>query len=545
MSSRFDKSEAVIAGLVSIVYLLLTSLPYLAGYAAQNEASVFSGAALDRQDYAVHLASMQLGARGEWQYQLQFTAEPHPGAYVKLGYVFLGHVARWLGMTIPGTYQLGRIAFGLAACLAVYWLLGQILFTRLARLVALGLALFGSGLGWLEWLFHWSPQAGVSPIDFWLIDPYLFLGGMAFPHFSLITALLAIMTGLFLHLRRGSSGWLWGLLALCAAMSQLIQPFAPFVLDLAMAGVLGLDLIKGRKNLINQIGGLCLVGLAQMPLLIYNQHVFTSNPVWAAFSAQNITLSPKIEYYLFGFGIFWPFAILGLVQVVKNWTQAPDQSREYPQINMDGLGLVAIWCGAALLLAFWPLNIQRRFMQAYTLPLGILASAGFIWLVEGQKHAKLVVGLAKHKSSLGLGFVLLSAISSLYLGFGLSLQMPLRPAALFDPAALVQAVDWLPTQAVAGEVVLASEQTSQLVAARTGLRVYFGHPIETIAYQSKARLVENFYAGRSDQEWISRSQIGWVIYGPAENNAGRTGLDYPFLRLAFQNNSVKVYQVTP
>jgi hypothetical protein len=123
--------------------------------------------------------------------------------------------------------------------------------------------------------------------------------------------------------------------------------------------------------------------------------------------------------------------------------------------------------------------------------------------------------------------------------------MPLRPIPLFDPAALVQAVDWLSTQAGVGEVVLASEQTSQLVAARTGLRVYFGHPIETIAYQSKARLVENFYAGRSDQEWISRSQIGWVIYGPAENNAGRTGLDYPFLRLAFQNNSVKVYQVTP
>ena len=69
---------------ISLLILLMSSLPYLVGYSSQTEEKVFGGAVLDRQDYAVHLATMQLGADGEWQYSFRFTTEDHQGAYVKM-----------------------------------------------------------------------------------------------------------------------------------------------------------------------------------------------------------------------------------------------------------------------------------------------------------------------------------------------------------------------------------------------------------------------------------------------------------------------------
>jgi hypothetical protein len=541
MFSRIHKGELPALVAISCLFLLLTSLPYLVGYAVQDQARVFSGAVLDRQDYAVHLASMHMGARGTWQYHMEFTTEEHPGAYVKLTYIFLGHVATWLGISIPATYQLARLFSGLLACLAIYWLITEIFPHGIVRWMAFGLVLFGAGLGWLQLLLHWSPQPGVSPIDFWLIDAYIFQGEMAFPHFSMVTALLALMAGTFLRARQARAG-LWAGVALFAVISQFIQPFAPLTIDLAMTSIVGLDMFRRRKLPTKELLGLGIVAIAQVPLLVYNLLVFSSNLVWANFSAQNITLSPTPVYYLLGFGFVWLFVLPGLWLAVRSvWWEDQNAGIDIG-INRDGLLLAAFWCGIALLLAYLPWNLQRRFMHAYMLPLGLLAGAGFAWLLSIGTRRSWQRWLQKYQGSVALSFVLLNALSSLYLCLGYSLFVAERTPTLFDPVGQVQAVDWLSQHAQPGEAVLASETTSQLVVARAGLPVYFGHPIETMNYAIKKNQVAAFFTGEGDQDLLVKNHLRWVITPAGEQDAM---LHYSCLQLAYQNSSSQVYRVQP
>ena len=293
--------------------LLLSTVPYLVAYSVQTPDQIFNGAIFDRQDYAVHLATMQLGEQGEWAYRMRFTSEPQQGAYVKLGYIFLGHLARLLGGNIPLTYQVSRLLFGALACLGIYTLASQCFVDVGWRRVAFLLAALGAGLGWLQLIFGWLPQKDISPIDFWLIDGFIFFGILALPHISAVTALLSAMLVGGISYQRRPALWKWIAVALAAIVIQTIQPYAPVLADVGLMGAFAvLWLLRGRVDR-KELVFLVSLAVIQVPLLAYNAGILTAGPYWRAFVSQNVTLSPPLSYYLWGYGLLWLFAILGVI----------------------------------------------------------------------------------------------------------------------------------------------------------------------------------------------------------------------------------------
>jgi hypothetical protein len=137
----------------------------------------------------------------------------------------------------------------------------------------------------------------------------------------------------------------------------------------------------------------------------------------------------------------------------------------------------------------------------------------------------------------------ISSISTLLLVCNYSINMVSRPAALFEPTDLVQAVDWLGKHGSPADVVLAAEPTSQLVAIRTPLRLYFGHEMETLHYEEKSQAVQRFYQGESPPGWLEAQGITWVIFGPNEAEWLQTPLESPGMKIAYQNQSVIVYRI--
>ncbi len=140
--------------------------------------------------------------------------------------------------------------------------------------------------------------------------------------------------------------------------------------------------------------------------------------------------------------------------------------------------------------------------------------------------------------------------SSLYISTGGALYASLRPPNLFDPASLVDAVDWLGEHAGTGDAVMASERSGLLIPPRTGLQTYIGHPIETLDYAEKALMAEAFYAegGMTIEErrqLLASCGCDWVMLGPYESQDENTvALDLPMeLTLAYQGVSVSIYQV--
>src|SRR5215216_5754781 len=92
------KKDLLWISVVSILILILSSIPTWAGYQAATKELRFRGIFFDSQDYAVHIATMQAARQGEWAYRFRFTTEPHNAVHIRLFYIALGHVSKWLGL---------------------------------------------------------------------------------------------------------------------------------------------------------------------------------------------------------------------------------------------------------------------------------------------------------------------------------------------------------------------------------------------------------------------------------------------------------------
>ena len=539
---------AVLAGAA-----LVGLLPYWVGYRSQTPEWVFSGALWDRMDYSVHIGTMWLGQQGDWAYRFRFTAEPQPGSYVKSFYILLGHAARWSGLSLEVVYHVGRVVFGMLSGLAAYAWLALTFPDLRRRRVAFLLALFGSGLGWLQMVLGWQVTPDEWPIDFWLMDGYLYFGMLVFPHYAAATALMVGMVSGYLAYLRSGRGWTLAGAALAGLPLQVIQPFAPLLPFTAMAGALAaLGWTKGWRSarFRRAFAVLALVGLVQVPLLAYNLFVF-SQPVWRQFSAQNLTHSPSWASYLLGFAIFWPLAVLGagwLAGQLAGQRRLPvSADGERPGVALDALAAALTWVSAALFLAFVPNNLQRRFMHAISLPLTILAVQGLYGVLFPWVERRGWLGLARRQNLIVVLLIVLAGLSSLELVVGMTWHAATRPEGLFERAGLEEAVLWLDQTAETGDVALAARQTSLFVAERSGLTLFAGHGVETLNALAKAQDVEDFYAGQAVPGWLERCGCQWVIYGPHERQIG-PGPGAAFagqLEPVYQNPEVIIYRVRP
>jgi len=542
MRCGVTRSEWAWALAVSSLVLLMSCIPYLTGYAVQTPEWAFGGAVFDRPDYNVHLASIQSGLRGEWQYPMLHTSENAGPAYVKLFYIVVGQVGRWLPLSASALYQGARLVCGLWMLLTMYVFAACFLWPVVLRRTAFLLLVFGSGLGWLMLLLRWQPSK-ISPIDFWMMDLYGFFSLLTFPHFSAMMALLWTAALAFLaHWSPGASKGRWLVTGVIASvLAQAIQPFAPLILDTILAGYAVWGWLRHRKINWREVWSLAILGMAQLPLLVYSTVLFQGDPVWQSFTRQNLTLSPPPIYYLLGLGLPGVLALWG------GWLLA---QRRWSKVR-----LLLVWTMGVAILIYLPTQFQRRFTEAVMGPVAVLAVMG---LSRGVlRHSrKLRRWLARtgypYRRARGLMLVLIliaAMPSSLYLVFGGALITASRSVSLFDSGDVVQAVDWLGSQSDWQAAVFSAERTGSLIPARIGHRVYLGHPIETADYAAKSENVKRFFGdAMTDAERQSMLREGgcrFVFYSPAERALGTFRPDTAgFLRLRYSNATVKVYELS-
>ncbi len=543
MNSRVSRDEWCWVAAGVLIVMLLSSLPVIAGNLAQTEDVRFSGAVYDRQDYAVHLATMHLGASGSWGYRLEFTTEEHPARFIKLAYLLLGKVASGLGLSFGLAYEVARVLAGMGFVLALYALASLLTETVKLRAMAVTLAVFASGIGWLQLILHWVPRVDISPIDFWLIDAFAFFGMMTLPHFSLalLLTLVMLIAGKSLLKEGGFRAPI--VVGACGLLIVAIEPTMVVIADLALLGLtIGLWR-ETEKPTLASLGRLMLAGSAQAPLLAYNYWALGSHPVWEEFTAQFIHQSPPPIYYLAGFGLLLPFALWGA------WVS-------WRRKNPIGI-MLAFWALCASALVYAPVSFQRRFAMGLSIPLGILAAYGFwfgfaAWLRRRGKAGGVALWEFVYQRRWALAgiWMLFSGFSSLYLVFGGVTLASLRPATLFDPRDVIRAVDWLGENAMPEDSVFSAERTGLVIPARTGLRAYLGHPIETVDYDRKERIVGSFYSatGMSDEvRAVTLFETGceWLFVGPYERAISDfEPRNIPGVEIAYQNPTVKLYRVT-
>jgi hypothetical protein len=516
--------------ILGVVALLLSSAPYLAGYAAQTPDRVFGGAVFDLPDYDSHLAKMQQGLRGEWLYRLLFTAEEHDGALLQTFYVALGHFARSTGLSLPLTYHLARVAFGALFFVTAFRFIAAFHPPPAVRRAAFTLVAFSSGLGWLAQMVAPAAEGGISPIDFWLIDANSFFSIMMFPHFTVAMAcLLEIFTRLLSQVGATSSASIRAQILALTALSFLLTFVHPYAIAIVIAPAVLFGLVQGlRRRPLSRQGWLLAgaTGLGAGPILIYNAAVFTSQPVFRAWSTQNVTPSPPPIYYLLGFGLVLAFALAGL--------------RGFMREQGDRAVFVFSWVAVVCLLIYLPIGIQRRFVEGVHVPLSVMAAYGL---------SEIAARLPARRRFVAINLLLaLASMSNVYMVVGYSVTAATRSPSLFHSSDLVAAIDWLGANSVWTDTVLATEVTGRLIPARIGHRVALGHAIETLNYPERKRDVAAFFAtDTADAErkaMLERLGVQYVLRGDAERSLG--GFDPArgdYLREVYRSGDVVVYRV--
>lgn len=519
---------------VSVLLLIVTSLPYLLAYQRAGEAWQFSGFVLGVDDGNSYIAKMLRGAEGDWLFRSPYSAAQQDGFLAFLPYLMLGKLTSQPGQheQLVALFQLYRWAGGFALAFAVYAFAGLFLVQRKQRQLAALLALAGGGLGWLAMFGLGALWGERVPLEFYSPESFGFLSLFSLPHLEVSRALLLFGLAAFLRPAPGWLGWvLPGLLWLVLGFFQPLTIASGWAVLGMFVMVRGIDcLLQARRGdpdcraaLRRDLLRAIVTGAISLPWVVYNFAAFQLDPYLHGWSQQNIILSPPPADYLLAYAVMLPLGVLGLRGL---WRQ-----------DSRAAALLAGWLTAFPILAYFPYPLQRRLPEGIWVALAVLGTAGLFQLARRwRKIAAPLVAL----SFLPAAFLVLGGL--------LSAWTPQEP--VFIPAHQVRAFQFLRGIAAKDDTVLASFALSNRIPAWAAVRTITGHGPESIgAKEIEPRIERFFQAEISEEERLSLIRdygIRFVIVeADDKSGAGWNDSIAGFLELVYIDSSgaIAVYQV--
>lgn len=534
----------------SLFVVALTLVPYLNAAVNAPAGYTFSGLLVDPWDGNTYLAKMRQGYAGEWLFRLPFTSEDQDGIFVYTFYLGLGHLARLTGLPLIGLYHGVRVLSGLILLLTLYRLAAELTADQVARRWAFGLGAFASGLGFFSLL-----AGHHTSVDLRVPEANTFLSILTNPHFPLsfaleVGAILSVLGCAGNHAptdRAGGNRRRWiGVLALAVAL-VLVAPYLAPAVWIAIGGALLVSRRRLRGDRRRRwywwaaVGRAALLVGVMTPFLLYDFIISSRNPAIASWSAQALMASPGVLSYVLGFGILLPLAVVGAVKVWRD---------EHPV----GWALL-FWIGAISILVYAPSQLQRRFVAGVHVPLAVLAGIGLAALLAHVARWFNVPG--GHRASTGrwVRRGLLSVVHVLTVPTNVMLVVFLLAgpnqvgAYTYLTEGESAALRWLDEHTTPESVVLAPPKLSNLIPGRTGARVVYGHPMETIDAAHKKREVEAYYHDQLDaletMAMFERYQVTYVVFDPREFSYKE--MDEIWVpvsaRLAYNANGVLIFEL--
>ncbi|MCP5094589.1 MAG: hypothetical protein GY943_03440, partial [Chloroflexi bacterium] len=547
--------------LVTILFILLTLVPYGLGYLTALPDSLFTGLIMNPEDAQTYWAKMVQGFNGAWFYTIPFTPEPHEPAMVGVFYVWLGQLARGLGLSITAVWHLSRSFSTLILCLTTFGFVSAFTPNKQTRWTAYLLALFGSGLGWILFILRQTYWLNAFPIDFKQPGAHIFFTAMTFPHITIGTACILVsiwsLKSLTINNQQSTinrqpltsqftihNSLLIILLAnVSNAILAIAYPFLTYLI-IGTAVLLWLSLTIPKRTILWQTGfKLAATMILPAPLFIYYAYVLQTNDIFRLWDIQAGTPSPPWPHYLVAFG---PYLLLAIIF----WWKRPSQRPTYTTLWM--------WIILVALLLYAPLRPQRRFVQGIHVPLSILAAMSVQQVViptlTQTKIWQRIAALPRYTTPkmvrlLLMIFLLVMSISNLYLWADvIRTAVIIQPDPLFRPVDEADAIDWLREASKETAVTIGSYQTGNYIASQTGMPVMLGHWAETAHIEEKTAVVAQFYANDTDDTWrqeiIKQYNINYVWFGSREKALGNFQPETKsYLDSIYKNETITIYEV--
>jgi hypothetical protein len=525
-----------------VVALIVTSVPYVIGWSHSTPDKVFGGFVIAIEDGYSYLAKMNEGARGAWLFHLVYTSEPHAGTLIYIHYLLLGKIAALSGLPLIAVYHLARLVFDALLLLVTYRFIAMFSGSRAVRRIAFLLVVFSGGLGWLLILLGQSNWLGSAPIDLYSPEAFTFLVLYAFPHIALARTLMLLGLMVLWRNQPSAAGTRQSIVAgLCwLGMGLIVSFYVAVAYAAAGAGFIAVSIARRRIEW-REVRALIIAGLISAPTVMYSLVVFSVDPVLAAWSAQNIVLSPHPLHYLAGYALVGGLAIVGVFFVRR--------------INLQSRNLLG-WLIIVPFLLYIPFNLQRRLIESWQVPLAFFAAIGLVYRVlPAWRKSRLVRRLSQSprysahglRSWLLSSLLLFSSATYVLLLVEQSTRLIARTPPSFREGGEVEALAWLDQRVTYQDVVLASYDTGNYLPAQVGTRVFLGHGPETVHSDDKRKLVAMFYDGSTSDEWrrqlLSNGSISYVFFGPLEKQLGHFDPSHAgYLSLEYDRAGYQIYR---
>jgi hypothetical protein len=490
-----------------------TLLPYAWALAsdAPNDNWQFMGMLHAHIDAATYMAKIEQGASGQWLFTIDYSPESSPGAAINMYYIALGHLSRLLGLSPLMMFHVARLVATFFMYITLYHL-GSVIWQKTrSRRLFFALTGVGAGLGWMFIVF--APDAIPYPSDLFIPESIPFYASLVNAHFPLTIALISLLAATFLRVFRpgfadvpktgnGGATVLILTVALCIVQPQGWIPFAT-----ALGAYITLMTVMDRRLPMPQFQWAALVVLPGIPFLVYYLAVAAYNPGLRIWNQQNLTPSPSLDRYIFGFGLILLVALPGIWRAIRRFER-------------DGDRFMLIWIVVNVVLLYAPINLQRRLAIGLILPIAFFA----VRAMEDFWFERVTMRLRGALSIALIVFILPSNIFSLLLPvFGVLNPVQGIEQGILLPKDTYQAIKWLAANGQPNTVVLAQPlPTSLWVPAYTNKRVVYGHPFETLFAEQKSAEVTAWYErGEGCDTLIKTYSVRYIIIEPVGAGAAR------------------------
>lgn len=470
--------------------LMLSNVPYIVAFGAEGNGKIFSGFIYEVDEPHSYLAKMRQGREGAWLYTNRYTPEPHRPALIFVYYLFLGHVSKWLGLSMLATYHLARVAASIVLLFAVKRLLRVIGFQGGLGVVAFALVFLAEGIGW-AFTFDRNPP------EKWLTDAYLFQSMTNYSHFSLGIGLVVLsLADLFQFARNDRAR---GSLVRVAIYSFLLAWIHPRLL-LTIVAVGGGAALMGAWwwgwRLRPWLMGVGVALAASAPPAIATWLSVRGDPVWAEWAATP-TRTPNPFWFLVGYGLLWPLGIWG---ALRAW-----RGRE------PWAPLLVAWLVVGSVLPYLPLISQRRLVLGWSIPLAMLSAYALLVLASAREPRRVIAA--------AVAIAVLPISTIVYVVDGLRVMA--RPGfPIFYHPEIPAAAEWLKEKTEPEAIVLSHLLTGMFIPALSGNRVFAGHWAETLDDETKQRLTFEFFNPATNDgrraEILAGYDVRYVLVTPVE-----------------------------
>jgi hypothetical protein len=513
----------------AFVLLSLTSIPYLIGYFRQGVDWRFTGFILGVEDGNSYIAKMLSGTYGNWLFKSPYSVMPQQGVLAFLPYILIGKLAYppEIHDQLVVLFQIFRWVSGGLLIWSVYQFVGFFLIDRKLKKFAVMVIVAGGGLGWLGWMLLPGKGAWNLPLEVYSPEAFGFLSLLGLPHLAAARAFLLFG---FIYFLRSCENESWLRPAVLGGVCWFVVGFFQPLTIAVGYGILACNVLiffaSTKENKWSSTLGIikktALLVAISSPWVIYNLFFFSADSYLKAWYAQNIISSPPIQDYLWSYGLFLVASIPAIRLILKSNDQR-------------GLLLIA-WLLCAALLAYFPYNVQRRFIEGIWIALVLLLFQSFNSIRQKQVIWSYRLILS---TTAAAPLLVLLVVTQGVLTTAAPVYRPAKEVAMFDSISIIVKPN---------DIVLASYETGNAIPAWAPVFVLAGHGPESAHLKEVLPEVLAFFSGDKEMTWqkgfLSRNGVDYIIAGPNEKALGAWDKMYAgmFMKV-YDQGEYQVYKV--